>query len=88
MSKVTEFTNENFRVLAFLYDNKTKGNEIKFTQQEIGDELSISRVTINKIFKKFKSNGYITQDKSRIGRYHLTEKGMSIVETIRKVDEI
>ena len=88
MSKVSEFTNDNFRVLALLYDNKGKDNIVKFTQQEVADELSLSRVTINKIFKHFKENGYITQDKKRIGRYYLTSAGELIVETIRKTDEI
>lgn len=87
MSKVSEFTNENFRVLAYMYDNKNYQHLVKITQQEVSDELGVSRVTINKIFKQLKESGYIVQDKTKIGRYYLTESGIAVVETFRKINE-
>ena len=87
MSPTLEFTNENFRILAYMYDLMDNRYLVKITQQEIGDELSLSRVTINKIFKQLKRNGYIRQDTTKIGRYYLTVNGVNVVETFRKTDK-
>ncbi len=87
MSKVFEFTNENFRTLAYMYDNKNEQNLVKTTQQETSDELGLSRVTVNKIFKQLKENGYITQDTTKVGRYYLTTEGITVVETFRKINK-
>lgn len=84
---IVEFTNDNFRVLAYLYDNMGTSRLVKITQQEVSDALGISRVTINKIFKQLKDGSYITQDSTRVGRYYLTEKVISVVETFRSVEE-
>lgn len=86
MSKVSEFTNDNFRALAHLYDAMDATKLVKITQQELSDELGISRVTANKIFKQLRDNGYISQDTTRVGRYYVTESGANIVETFRKTD--
>ena len=86
MLKISEFTNENFRVLAYMYDNKNNQHLVKITQQEVSDELGLSRVTINKIFKQLKKSGYIVQDVTKIGRYYLTESGVVVVETFRKIN--
>ena len=87
MSKVSEFTNENFRILSYMYDNKNEQNLVKITQQEVSEELSLSRVTINKIFKQLKENGYIVQDTTKVGRYYLTAEGIEVVETFRKINK-
>ena len=87
LGKVSEFTNDNFRTLAYMYDNKNEQNLIKTTQQEVSDELGLSRVTVNKIFKQLKENGYVTQDTTKVGRYYLTTEGITVVETFRKINK-
>lgn len=87
MSRVSEFTNDNFRTLAFMYDNKNEQNLIKVTQQEVGEELGLSRVTMNKIFKQLKEKAYIRQDKTKVGRYYISAEGIDVVETFRKTDK-
>ena len=84
---IVEFTNDNFRVLAYLYDNMDSARLVKITQQEVSAALGISRVTINKIFKQLKDGGYITQDTSKIGRYHITDAGVCIVEPFRNSEK-
>ena len=81
---IVEFTNDNFRVLAYLYDNMDPSRLVKITQQEVSDALGISRVTINKIFKQLKAGGYITQDSTKVGRYSLTEASSRLVESFRQ----
>ena len=81
---IVEFTNDNFRVLAYLYDNMDTSQLVKITQQEVSDALGISRVTINKIFKQLKDGGYLTQDSTKVGRYYLTESSVHLVESFRK----
>ena len=82
---IVEFTNDNFRVLAYLYDNMDASRLVKITQQEVSDALGISRVTINKIFKQLKDGNYITQDSTRVGRYYLTEVSARLVESFRQI---
>ena len=84
---VIEFTNDNFRVLAYMYDNMDDSRLVKITQQEVSDALGISRVTINKIFKQLKEGDYLMQDTSKIGRYYLTDTGVHIVKSFRKSEE-
>ena len=81
---IVEFTNDNFRVLAYLYDNMDPSRLVKITQQEVSDALGISRVTINKIFKQLKDGDYITQDSTKVGRYYLTESSVRLVESFRQ----
>ena len=58
MSNVKYFTNDKFRTLAYLYDVKGNDNRARITQQEVADELGLSRVTMNGIFKQLKEDGY------------------------------
>lgn len=87
MSNVKYFTNDKFRALAYLYDVKGNDNRARITQQEVADELGLSRVTINGIFKQLKDDGYLQQDTVHIGRYLLTEKAISAIETFRNSDK-
>ena len=85
MSNPEALTNDNFKVLSFLYENKDKSNLIRFTQGEIADDLGFSRPTVNSIFKQLKEAGYLIHDTSKIGRYYLTEDAIKVVETFRKL---
>ena len=87
LSKIQYFTNDNFRTLAYLYDVKNGNNKAHITQQEIADDLEISRVTINKIIGELRNSGYLEQDGNHVGRYILTEKAISVIETFRSVEK-
>ena len=87
MSQIQYFTNDNFRTLAYLYDVKNADNKAHITQQEIGDALEISRVTINKIIGELKNAGYIEPEGNHVGRYILTDKAISVIETFRSVEK-
>ena len=87
MSNVKYFTNDKFRALAYLYDIKGSDNRARITQQEVADELGLSRVTMNGIFKQLKEDGYLEQDSVHIGRYLLTGKAISAIETFRNSDK-
>ena len=87
MSNVKYFTNDKFRALAYLYDIKGSDNRARITQQEVADELGLSRVTMNGIFKQLKEDGYLEQDSVHIGRYLLTDKAISAVEMFRASDK-
>ena len=80
MPNIDFFTNSNFKVLNYLYENKGKDNLVKITQDEIGQALNMNRTTINYIMKGLKEKGYIIHDESRVGRYYLTKEAIKIVE--------
>ena len=81
---ISEFTNDNIRVLAYLYDNMDASRLVKITQQEVSDALGISRVTINKIFKQLKEGNYLMQDSTKVGRYYVSESSARLVESLRQ----
>ena len=80
---IKDFTNTNFVILAHLYDEKNNENVIKTTQDEVADNLQLSRVTINKAFALFVQNGYLQRDFKHVGRYYLTDLGCKVVAIIR-----
>lgn len=84
MERLEFFTNSNFKVLNYLYENKDTENQVKITQDEIGKALNMNRTTINYIMKGLKEKGYIIHDDSRVGRYYLTEEAVKIVENFIK----
>ena len=84
MSNIEFFTNSNFKVLSYLYENKDKENLVKITQEEIGMALNMNRTTVNYIMKKLKEKGYIIHDESKVGRYYLTDEAIKIVEPFKK----
>ena len=85
MANPSVLTNDNFNVLAYLYDNRDKENVIRYTQGEIADAIGFSRPTVNGIFKQLKEAGYLIQDTTRIGRYYLTDDAIKVIETFRKL---
>ena len=87
MSNVKYFTNDKFRVLSCLYDTKGIDNGTRITQQEIAEQLGLSRVTINGLLKQLKDDGYIQQDESRASKRLLTEKAIMVVEMFRLADK-
>ena len=87
MSQIQYFTNDNFRTLAYLYDVKGANGKVHITQQEVADDLEISRATVNKIMGELREAGYIEQDGKHVGRYILTEKALSVIETFRSIEK-
>ena len=57
MPNIEFFTNSNFKVLNYLYENKDTENQVKITQDEIGKALNMNRTTINYIMKGLKEKG-------------------------------
>lgn len=87
MSQIDLFTTDNFRVLAHLYDKRSADNKTHITQQEVADNLKLSRITINKIIGELKSAGYITPDGNHNGRYVLTDKAIQVVKVFKSVNK-
>lgn len=87
MTNVQYFTNDKFRVLACLYDVKGNDNSTRITQQEVADELGLSRMTVNGIFKQLKEDGYLQRDAVRASKHFLTDKAIVSVEKFRMADE-
>jgi biotin operon repressor len=86
MRQIEYFVNDNFKVLTLLYDMCDKQNKSHVTQQEIADELKLSRVTVNKIMRELKRRGYIELDGKHRGRCILTTPALLVVESFRKAE--
>ena len=85
MANIDILTNKTYSVLSFLYENKDEDNLVKITQTELSEKVGINRTLINSIFKSLSDNGYIEQDKTRVGRYYLTDIAIKVVEDFKKL---
>ena len=80
------FLNDNYQVLAVLYDNQQEINNHIFTaitQQEIADNLGYSLMKINAIIAKLKKAGYVSLYRNSRGRYQLTNKAYILINNIK-----
>ena len=83
MSKIDYFTNENFKILNYLYDQRNSDNIVSITQQEIADELNLSRATINKMINDLTQNGYLKRIESKMARYVMSQEAIDFVKVVR-----
>ena len=85
MANIDILTNKTYSVLSYLYDKKDDINLVRITQTELSEDLGINRTLINSIFKTLSDNGYIRQDKTRVGRYYLTDTAIEVIEDFKKL---
>ena len=83
MVKLESLTNNNFKLLLYLYDKKDADNLIRITQTEISEDLCLNRGTVNDIFKSLKENGFLVHDNTRIGRYYITDEAVKVIELLK-----
>ena len=83
MSKIDYFTNENFKILNYLYDQRNSDNIVSITQQEIADEFNLSRATINKMINDLTQNGYLKRIESKMARYIMSQEAIDFVKVVR-----
>ena len=81
MPSIEQFTTDNFHILSYLCEIRGKDDKVSITQQEIADKFGLSRATVNKIISELKSEGYLEQDGSHIGRYVVTKAAIKLVRT-------
>ena len=86
MPNIDILTNKTYIVLSYLYDNRDEENLIKTTQTELSEKLGINRTLMNSIFKILSDNEYLIQDKTRIGRYYLTDYAIEVVKNLKKLN--
>ena len=82
-----KLTTNYYKVLELLYDSLVNFNNERIsiiTQVEIAEKLSLSKITINSIFRELKNDGMVEADKV-IGRYRLSEEAIKIVETMKGI---
>lgn len=87
MPNPSVLTNDNYLILFYLYKNKDKDKLIKVTQGELAEIMGYSRPTINTAFKTLKEAGYLIHDRTRVGRYYLTDDAIELIETFKKLSK-
>ena len=83
MANLHSLTNNNFKLLYYLYNKRDTDNLVRITQTEISEDLCLNRGTVNEIFKSLKENGFLIHDKTRIGRYYLTDEAVKVIEVFK-----
>ena len=83
MSKLDYFTNDNFKVLDYLYDQRNAENIVSITQQEIADKFGVGRVKINKMIADLTQKGYLKRIESKMARYVMSQEAIDFVKAVR-----
>ena len=86
MSKLNYFTNDNFRIVNYLYDHKNEAGIVSITQQELANQLGLSRITINKLMNDMIERGYLLRIETTVGRYALNKEMIDFVKGVRNSD--
>ena len=82
-----KITTNYYKVLETLYNSLVNINNQQvaiITQSEIAEQLSLSKITINAIFKELRNDGLVRPHKV-VGRYCLSEEAISIVKKIKNI---
>ena len=87
MKHSENLTNNNFKVLAYLYDKADRTNCVRITQGEIAKDLDLTRSTIGLIIKSLREFGYMKTDEEILTKHYLTETGIKVVETYRSAED-
>ena len=83
MSRIDYFTNENFKLLDYLYDSLNNENIVSITQQEIADKFNISRPKVNRMIADLTENGYLKRIESKMARYVMSQEAIDFVKGVR-----
>lgn len=87
MPDLNFFINDNYTMLAYLYEVRNPNNNTaNVTQDELAEKLFISRATVNKIIKNLRDAGYVLFDANHVGRYILADKSIVVVETFKQLE--
>ena len=87
MKHSENLTNNNYKVLSYLYDKADRTNCVRITQGEVAKDLDLTRSTINLIFKNLRDLGYLKTDEDIATKHYLTDSAIKVVEGFRKVEE-
>ncbi len=84
---INELFSDSYRVLEIIYKNQvTVGGKTycPLSQEDIATELGTTRITVNGIIKKLKSNNLL---ETEFRKYILTETALKFVEKIEEFEE-
>ena len=79
------FANDRYRVLSYLSTQQVEVSNqmvVVMTQQELADNLHMSKLKVNEIMVGLVDGGFV--DVPKRGRYRLTEKGVKVLRLIQK----
>lgn len=83
---VDKLTTNSYKVLKLLFDNQVKMTDgsvfTPMTQIEIAEQIGVSKITMNALFKDLQEEGLVCPHGSRRGRYCLTDKALLVIEYI------
>lgn len=86
-----KLTSNRYKILKILYENQVKKADgttfVPVTQIEIADQLNISKITVNSIFKELQSDSLVNKCGNTRGRYELSDKALMIIEQMNIINE-
>ena len=77
-------TYDQTRVLICLYENMSKDNCTRISQQEIADKVQLSRTSVNKHIKDLIYGGYIIPDEKYTGKYLIPPRGIDAAKRMKR----
>lgn len=86
MKDYSYFYNDRYSVLNYLYKIEEPSNDSfhsKCTQEEIAEELNMSKTTANKLINELIENNYLESGNTR-GSYRITNKGHEMIGSLNE----
>ena len=87
MFNLEYFSNDNYKVLKFLYDNQIQVKDeyyIVLSQQEIADMVQFSKLKTNGIMQELREKGFIANYENKRRKYVITDIGYKVIELMSK----
>ena len=88
MDHLNYFVNDKFKTLLLMHQRTVSDGMVYITQQEVADELGVSRIKINGIFRELEENNYILSDSMHRGRYLSRQDGIEAIRLLGQATTI
>ena len=88
MDHLNYFVNDKFKTLLLMYKKTVSDGMVYITQQEVANELHVSRIKINGIFKELEEKNYILSDSMHRGRYLIRQEGVEAIKLLGQATTI
>lgn len=88
MDHLNYFVNDKFKTLLLMHQRTVSDGMVYITQQEVADELGVSRIKINGIFRELEENNYILSDSMHRGRYLIRQDGIEAIRLLGQATTI
>lgn len=88
---ISKMTTNLYKTLKLMYDNQVKMTNgsvfTPMTQVELAEQIGVSKITMNAMFRDMQKEGLVYPYGTRRGRYCLSDKAIIIIKQIESIQD-